>query len=222
MDIDLSDYNLSNSLFAGQFASEWAEIESVLKAMPVHVKASDQDGKQGNDIFDPVGSNEAIKAGLRAKGGWVLNPPIPPQFAFLGTDVDFMKNGILVESQFSNYPFFLNNLLRSELFFRNQPTIGGQQVKALVMITKDRMFEASNSTLYYQQGVEQTANLASFNMISIPVRVVGLKVQPNVKVPAVVTAYHAARYSRTVVNTTNIDITLASPKTARGRHQFVR
>lgn len=222
MDIDISDYNQAAALFSSTFRREWAEIEAVLKAMPIHIKASDQAGKQGSDIFDPVGSNEAIKSGLGAKAGWVLNPPIPSQFGFLGTDVDFMKNGVLVESQFSNYPFFLNNLLRSELFFRNGPLIGGHKVRALIMITKDRMFDASNSTLYYQQGVEQTKNLTTFSMISIPVRVVGLKVQPNVKVPGVLTTYHAARYSRTVVGSTALDVTLASPKTKKGRHLFVR
>ncbi|MFM2063962.1 MAG: hypothetical protein RLZZ507_3633 [Cyanobacteriota bacterium] len=42
------------------YHQEWEEINTVLSQMPLHIKASDQAGIQGNLIFDPVGTNEYI------------------------------------------------------------------------------------------------------------------------------------------------------------------
>lgn len=219
--LDRADFNGAEQVLRGELAAEWQELEEVLSELALHLKASDQDGIQGSPVFNPKGTNAAIKSSLAEARGWTPNPPIPDAFSFLGTDVDFARNGLLVESQFSNYPFFLNNLLRSELFYRNAVEISGCAIRALIMITKDRMFPASNSTLYYQQGVEQTRNLTKFDLISIPVRVVGLKVPPDVPMGAVYSEYRAARYARAVVRSTPITVTLASPRSANGRHRFV-
>ena len=75
--------------------------------MNLHLKQSDQAGIQGSLIFDPVGTNEFVKTRLRRHENWLANPPIPDQLGFLGTDVDFVVNGMLVEIQFSNRPFLL-------------------------------------------------------------------------------------------------------------------
>jgi hypothetical protein len=83
----------------------------------VHLKASDQARKIGAPIWDAVGNNAAIKKKL-IRLDWRPNIPISAPFKFLGTDVDFVKNGVVIEIQFSNYPFLLNNLLRCELFFK--------------------------------------------------------------------------------------------------------
>jgi hypothetical protein len=165
--------------------------------MPLHIKASDQAGIQGNPIFDPVGTNEYIKAALM-KLGWLANIPIPIEYSFLGTDIDFGKAGVIVESQFSNYPFLLNNTLRSELFFKAGTIFAGHPTQLVILITKALMFPASNSTLYYEQAVRQLTALAEYNVFDAPIRLVGLFEQPNSIVPVVWTAYSSARYSRIV------------------------
>ena len=74
--------------------------------MPLHIKASDQAGIQGNPIFDPVGTNEYVKTAL-IQYNWQSNLPIPVAYSFLGKEVDFGKAGIIIEIQFSNYPYLL-------------------------------------------------------------------------------------------------------------------
>ena len=50
-------------------ADEWTDLEEVLGELPLYLKHSDQAGKVGSYIFDPVGTNETIKSALR-KRGW--------------------------------------------------------------------------------------------------------------------------------------------------------
>jgi hypothetical protein len=116
----------------------------------------------------------------------------------LGTGVDFGKRGLIVEVQFSNYPFLLNNLLRSELFFKAGLNLAEEPVQAVVVIAKDGMFPASNSTLYFQQAEKQLGALASKKVFDVPLRLVGLFENPNARIPVKWTEYDNPRYSRTV------------------------
>ncbi|MDJ0798661.1 MAG: restriction endonuclease [Calothrix sp. MO_167.B12] len=165
--------------------------------MPLHIKPSDQSGIQGNPIFDPVGTNEYIKSNL-LQLGWQANIPIPSEYKFLGKDIDFGKLGVIVESQFSNYPFLLKNTLRSELFFKAGIIFAGKATQLVVLITKAWMFPASNSTLYYEQAVQQLTALAKYKVFDVPIRLVGLFEQKNSTIPVTWTVYSSPRYSRTV------------------------
>ena len=78
--------------------------------------------------------------------------PIPAEYDFLGTGIDFGSQGMLIEVQFSNYPFLLNNTVRSELFWQAKIPLAHKHTEVVVIITKAHMFPASNSTLYYEQG----------------------------------------------------------------------
>jgi len=181
-----------------------------VKSMPLHFKASDQARKQGQPIFDPVGTNEYIKAAL-APHGW-RRLLIPAEFSFLGIDVDFGKNGVLAEAQFSNYPFLLNNTIRSELFYKSKIALAGASIKLAIIITKAHMFPASNSTLYYEQAVHQLASLAKYKVFDVPIRLVGLFVDRTGIIPAVWTGYTATRYSRTVEVRTDRRFVISSKK----------
>ncbi len=167
--------------------------------MPLHIKASDQAGIQGTPIFfDPVGTNEHIKNALLQMSGWLANIPIPQQFDFLGTDVTFGKGSVIAEVQFSNYPFLLNNAIRSELFFKARTPLTGVPMDVVIIITKGKMFPASNSTLYYEQAQRQLAALVKNNVFDVPIRLVGLLEQTDGIVDITFTTYSVSRYSRTV------------------------
>lgn len=194
--IQVTDFN-GAIMFAGSQLTQWGEIRDALVGVTLHLKPSDQARKTGAPIWDAVGNNAAIKSELVARG-WRPNIPILPPYNFLGTDVDFVKSGVLIEVQFSNYPFLLNNLLRCELFFKGKVALDGAHIKAAVIITKAKMFDASNSTLYYEQAVNQLAALANASVFDVPLRLVGLFESPGARVPVVWTTYSAARYSRTV------------------------
>jgi len=88
---------------------------------------------------------------------------------------------------------------------------------AAVIITKARLFTASNSTLYYEQAVRQMNFLISVGAIELPVRLVGLTLAPDIPTDAVFTRYHAPRYSRTVVERGTVRCVVRSGRLPNGR-----
>lgn len=213
--IKFSDFNGADKLLAGPSKTEWEELSKVLTDLPLHLKGSDQKGKVGSAIFDVVGTNEHIKAGLIRKG-WKAGIPIPAAYSFLGTDVDFSKRAVLGEVQFSNYPFLLNNTIRSELFFKAKVRFTGAPVGVVVIVTKAHMFPASNSTLYYEQGLQQLKELSRHSVFDAPIRLVGLFASHGAQ-KAIWTEYTNSRYSRTVHKRREADILIANGATSRSR-----
>lgn len=215
MIIKFTDYNKANNLINNELQEEWKEILDELSSMPLYLKSSDQAGHVGNLIFNPVGSNEYIKNKL-SKRKW-SSKPLPKEYNFLGTDIDFEKNGIILEVQFSNYPFLSNNLLRSELFYRDRITFHNESVKLLIIIAKAHMFPASNSTLYYEQAIKLLGALTDHDMLKMPVRVVGLFVDKQERTPAKWIEYSANRYSRKVKKEHDIVCEVISSGREEGR-----
>lgn len=221
MELKIKDYNNAESLIDKNYSAEWGEIANVIEDMPLHIKASDQAGKQGLAIFDPVGTNAHIKNEMEAID-WLPNKKIPEEYKFLGTDIDFVKSGILVEVQFSNYPFLLNNLLRSELFFQAKTKFTTSKTDLLVIVTKGLMFPASNSTLYFEQACNQLDALASNNVFDIPIRLVGLMSPISDSVPCNWSTYDDPRYSRTVELKENINVKITAGKQKKSRTIITR
>lgn len=203
MNLILSDYNGAEKTFEKTSRREWTELQDVLQRLPLCLKASDQAGKQGSPIFDPVATNAFIRDKLNADHGWATNITIPAEYSFLGTDIDAGKNGVMVEVQFSNYPFLLNNMLRGELFFQGKFKLGSRSTDAVVIVAKGQMFPASNSTLYYEQAKRQLDALAKNQVFRVPLRLVGLMSPVKDGVPAVWTD-GGARYSRDLSKQRNV------------------
>lgn len=213
-----TDFNAADAVIQKSFARPWRDLVEVLEAMPLHLKASDQARIQGTPIFDPVGTNEHIKTQLEQRG-WSAGIPIPREYSFLGTAVDFGREGLLVEVQFSNYPFLSNNTIRSELFFKAGLELGGHRTGAAVIITKAQMFPASNSTLYYEQAVRQLTALTKNRVFDVPVRLVGLFERTEQQIEVCFTDY-GARYSRAVGKRTSRICLISPGRRARNRLQL--
>ena len=218
MRIKFSDYNSAKQLFEGRYKRKWDIVEECLTKTLPHLKASDQEGKQGTLIFDPVGTNAAIKKALEGYQ-WRPNVRMPARFSFLGTDVDFTSGGLLGEAQFSNYPFLLNNIIRSELLFKSKEPMPTEPIDALVIITKSKMFPSSNSTLYYEQAERQLDELSRNNVFDIPTRLVGLFTEVGT-IDAYFTSYHSARYSRTVLERTERKMMVTPGRNPDGTHKI--
>lgn len=197
--VKYTDFNNAGALIESDFAQDWAEIERVLRGMSLFLKGSLQAGIEGRPIFDPVGANLYIKDELDFLK-WKTQVPIPEEFRFLGTDVDLAKQGAIGEVQFSTYPYLLNNLVRSELFFKSKTVFDERSTQILFYITKARMFPASNGTLYFEQSERQLASLATNHVFDIPIRLVGLFEPYDTRVPVHFVNY-VGRTSRTVVET---------------------
>ncbi len=195
MQFKFTDYNRSEKIIKSSYQREWSEVEKTILNLPLHLKPSDQDGIIGNPIFDPVGTNKFLKDSLTKKG-WTSKFAIPGDFKFLGTGIDFVKPGIILEVQFSNYPFLLNNTVRSELFIKSKMGILERKAALIILITKCHMFPASNSTLYYEQAVRQLNELFKYKVLTVPLRLIGLKERTGNKVKGAWT-HRGERYSRT-------------------------
>jgi len=194
------DFNGADKLLGAKFANEWDTLEKVFSSMPLHLKASDQKGKVGANIFSTVGTNNFIKQKMVRKG-WNSSILIPEKLDYLGTDVDFSSNGLFLEVQFSNYPFLTNNVIRSELFFKTKASFISGKFEMLIIVTKAGQFPAGNSSLYYEQAVKQITGLEENKMFSVPIRLVGLFECVGSTVPCVYGKYSAPRYSRTIIKT---------------------
>lgn len=204
MEIQITDYNKAEIKFSGKNKADWDEIKSCISDTKIHLKASDQKGLVGNPIFDPVGTNQILKTKFISKG-WKDNLAIPQEFKFLGTDIDFEKKGIIAEVQFSNYPFLLNNMLRSELFFKAKTKFDKSEVCALIIITKAGKFPSSNSTLYYEQAKKQLNSFNKYKLFTIPTRLVGLFPKSGAINKVTWTKYTNPRYSRKIEEQTDKD-----------------
>ena len=95
MDLKATDFNNPETILTTTHAEQWQQVLNALETMPLHLKASDQDGRQGSLIFDPVGTNAYMKTRL-APSGWRATK-IAPEYDFLGIDVDFAKSGVILE-----------------------------------------------------------------------------------------------------------------------------
>ena len=200
---------------------EWHQMDRVLRGLAVHVKESDQAGKVGSLIFDPVGTNAAIKLALQ-EAGWGTDIPIPQEHSALGIAVDYGTNGLLAEGQFSNYPFLLNNVLRTNVFHRRRVMfrhIG--HVEASLIVTKVRAFPASNSTLYYEQAFKQMNFVLEAEALRLPTRLVGLTAELGTPFDATFSKY-SGRYSRTLVARSTIRCQLQKGKRGAERCQIIR
>lgn len=221
MNLEIRDYNNASNIIEEKYSAEWAEMNKTLQEMTLHLKASDQAGKQGQAIFDPVGTNAFIKEGMLSSN-WIPNKAIPEKYRFLGTDIDFVKSGIIVEVQFSNYPFLLNNLLRSEQFFQQKIKFTSTATEILIIVTKAHMFPASNSTLYYEQAYKQLDALSKINIFKIPIRLIGLVSPISNSVPCTWTTYSDPRYSRTVELQENINVKVSTGRQKKSRTIITR
>jgi hypothetical protein len=221
MKLLITDYNYQESDLNPLLLSKTREMQLALERLPLHLKASDQKGKQGTPIFDPVGTNNAIKTAF-VNLGWEPNVTIPAEYNFLGTDVDFSLQGIVAEVQFSNYPFLLNNLLRSELFYKSKILLPSNPLDLLVVITKAGMFPSSNSTLYYEQAQKQLSALSDGNVFDVPIRLIGLTSETGEVIAAKWTDYSSARYSRTVNKQSDIEVRVEIPLGQRRKAEIYR
>jgi hypothetical protein len=61
MIIAQTDFNGAEEVISQIYPLMWGHLYAMLTQMPLHLKASDQQGIQGKPIFDVVGSNQYIK-----------------------------------------------------------------------------------------------------------------------------------------------------------------
>ncbi|MEW2474469.1 hypothetical protein AB0875_11810 [Micromonospora gifhornensis] len=197
MYFEYRDFNHAEEYFGGEAEHDWIEIGSVLDGLVPQLQPSDQKGKQGSPIFDPKSTNACLTL-MAADRGW-RNIVVPKSLQVFGVDFDAGKNATLVEWQFSNYPFLWNNVIRSEAIFKSDLKLAGmKKIRALIMVTKGGCFPASNSTLYYEQARSQLDVVTDLGVFDIPIRLVGLMIEPSATELEASWNVYGARYVRDI------------------------
>jgi hypothetical protein len=195
------DFNGADRYYAGQGAGEWAEIEAVVRELPIYFQASQQAGISGRAIFDPKSTNAFLTDAARNRGWHAI--PVPTDLTEFGLDWDAGKGATLAEWQFSNYPFLWNNVIRSEAVYKSRTVLKGlRPVEALIVVTKSGLFPSSNSTLYFGQTKAQLQAVTKFATFSIPIRLVGLTIPDETTDVEVVWSEYSGRYAREVLEQT--------------------
>ncbi len=193
---EICDFNGAAKYFAKAGASEWAEIDKIVKSLVPRLQPSRQAKIQGKPIFDPKATNLDL-AEASKKLGW-STIPMPTSLGPFGVTWDSGKNCTLVEWQFSNYPFLANNVIRTEVAFRQKlPLEGIKRVEALIVITKCGVFPSSNSSLYYEQARAQLEIATKLTLFELPIRLVGLSIPPGVSRFKALWKTYKARTGRT-------------------------
>jgi hypothetical protein len=196
------------------------EVDDVLRAMPLQVKLSDQANRTDRLIFSPVASNAHIGKALTARG-WTAAIPFPDTHQALGIGGDYGKGGILLEAQFSNYPFLLNNVVRTNVLYNAQlPLAMMGPIEAAIIVTKGKLFDAANSTLYYEQAVQHVEFMVKGNSVQVPLRLIGLMADRGIPQRARLVEYHAKRYSRTLIKSAEVLVQVGSPGQIRERERI--
>jgi hypothetical protein len=175
---EIYDFNDADKYFAEAGAAEWTDIAQIVDSLVPMLQPSGQAKIQGTPVFDPKATNLALSEEA-AKMGW-CTVPVPVKLRAFGIKCDSGKNHTLVEWQFSNYPFLSNNVIRTEVAFRQSIKFAGiGTVKALIVITKCGVFPASNSSLYYEQAKAQLEVAVKLGLFDLPIRLVGLSIPPG-------------------------------------------
>jgi len=197
------------------------DVEAVLNAMPLQVKLSGQEGRTERLVFDPKATNAYMKAALGGLG-WTNDNPIPPELSAFGKHVDHGKAGVLVEAQFSNYPFLPNNVMRAEVFYTLRTNLPGMgRVECAIIVTKCKLFDAAQSTLHFEQAVKQLQVLHALGHVSVPMRVIGLCVRRGERVRATRSSYAQASWDRVAVNREEITVVVGDGVKDRERERII-
>ncbi len=198
---EFADFNGAAEYFDRAGAPYWAELDAVIDSVVPQFQPSDQRGKVGEPIFDPKATNARLTLEA-ADYGWNAIP-VPTELEQFGVDWDSGKGPILAEWQFSNYPFLWNNIIRTEAIYQSEAILPGlgQPVDALVVVTKSGRFPASNSTLYFEQALAQINTVTTLGVFKIPIRLVGLTIDPQADEVEIDWNGYANRYGRALATT---------------------
>jgi hypothetical protein len=206
---DYVDFNGATEYFNGVGRNRWDELEAVIDAVHPQLQPSDQRERLGSPIFDPKATNARLTESA-ASYGWD-KVPVPSELRPFGLDWDGGKGPVLAEWQFSNYPFLWNNIIRTEAIYQSRAVLPqlGQPVEALIVVTKSGRFPASNSTLYFEQALAQINTVTTLGVFNIPIRLVGLTIDPNASELEVDWNQYPERYGRAIATTDHVVMNVA-------------
>lgn len=175
MRFEVADFNDGWAVLAKKHPAEWAELQAVLSETQYHVQLCNQKGRTEERIFSPSMANSALKDALLTRG-WEAGVRIENSSYESGKDVDFFKNGVVLEVQFAHYGLLQADISRMEQLHTDVLRLaGGRKVSCGVEIVVTNGMPRSQSVAHMEQAQTRAAPIAR----TIPVALVGI--QPPVR-----------------------------------------
>lgn len=146
----------------------WRQLLELVAASAYQMQGCGERKRVGEPIFSPSMNNATLRAGF-AREGWLCGVPLLTPTPASGRDVDFYKQGVVVEAQFSHYGLLQGDFARMEGLYTGPLALrGGLSVECGVVIVVNRAMPTSQSVSRADQAVGRAAPLAP----TIPVAVV--------------------------------------------------
>lgn len=155
--------------------AELNEILSVLDNALYQMQLCGQQGRESELIFSPSVSNTVLEDALVSLG-WEAGVPLANPGYDTGKDVDFYKNGVVVEVQFAHYALCMSDISRMERLYSGglqlQPSPSGstRPVVAGVEIVVVQQMPTSQSVAHLDLLRTRGAPVAQ----SLPLLMVGI------------------------------------------------
>jgi len=185
--------NDGEDLLRTKFPSEHRDICTVLSTIVCPMKESQQSGKQGVWIFDPIGMNAILREQLTMRG-WKAKVPLAERRK-AGNDVDFYKNGVVIEAQFGNFAYLQSDVARLEALHTGVVQLrGSPPVELGVLITVQKNMPRANSVSDFEIATTRAVIIAR----TIPLVVFGLDA-PKAGEEIILNRYQGQR-SRTLIS----------------------
>ena len=126
MNITTEDVNDAQNILEQNFLALYNELLNILDQCEYQMQASHQRERMGNTIFSPSITNKVLKTFFE-NYGWEANVPLLNPGYNTGKDVDFYKDGIVVEVQFAHYALMTSDAARLEALFNGNMRLVGDR-----------------------------------------------------------------------------------------------
>jgi hypothetical protein len=201
-------FNNGADVFESNYPEHLEDIEAVLSETDYHVKHCNQDEREHELIFDPVGTNKFLQEGYEAKG-WRTGVNLESPGYSGGRDIDLFKQPVAGEIQFSHYTSLDSDMNRLQRLYEDRLSLeNGEDVEAGVVIVVVPDMPSSQSVSHFQQAIGRAA---PESLVSIPTLIYGISV-PNTG-EAVMYNYYAKSRSRTILQQEAVDFRVQFPRT---------
>lgn len=151
------------------------------------LKKSKEKTKKGKLLYSPKDLNERFRKGLNARGFEEMRSYFNIEFE--GHDytiknsfkqIDFAKDGVLVEVQFGKYPFMFYDLFKFQYFFNESKAEVGVEIVPTHLLKK----EMSTGVSYGEQLIYDVTRLRR-HFPAVPVKIILVDVDPPPLTPIV-------------------------------------
>lgn len=175
MRYETEEVNNAMAFLQANRSAELNELFSVLDNALYQVQFCGQRGRETELIFSPSMSNTVLKDSFTSLG-WEAGVPLANPGYDTGRDVDFYKNGVVVEVQFAHYGLCMTDISRMERLYsrslqlQSNPSGAPRHVVAGVEIVVDRHMPTSQSVAHMEQLRTRGAPVA----LTLPLLMIGI------------------------------------------------